>query len=512
MKVQTLFFLSYKGHLTSLFPFYNHILFQEEPPPTPTPTPSHPIYTPLADLKFHYQSTSRPSSVQGSASTALPLIPTQRSKYRALSSQSQEYKKTINETLRMKLKLGHIHDQISAIDQKMAKESKKYRNAVEKHENFQKSFEQFLSKQYDRVKQKLLELEAQETESDQLKEKLADLQRTITVKSLHIYELEHAWRHHKKSQLFLSHLGNLLKNDEDSVASPVVGSAATSVVVTSPTAVSTADTLAGAPSPVDSPAAALILADSSAIGSSASSGADSPAAAAFADSLTAASFSVTDSSAASAEGVAASIPETPPEMSIPDVDSLPIQPNFNVDPTCDTPTLDDLISNYELHDQQEEPFVEEHYAHVTPAKVEDFLDKLKRQNIRLLRHKLEHEKVKNILEEAEKVCDIDAHNQATALAQQVAEVQRKLEAQTSEVSQAEQHLQEVMQKGCGFAETDVETLKKFVEKLYGQIFKPTYEEHSHVHMAKCVEEYVQSLLCQLYSYEPQILKKALRRN
>lgn len=489
--------------LISLILFSNHTLFQEEPPPTSR----HPIYTPLADLKFHYQSADRPSSVEGSASTALPLIPTQRSKYRALSSQSQEYKKTINETLRMKLKLGQIHDQISAIDQKMVKESKKYRNAVEKHENFQKSFEQFLSKQYDRVKQKLLELEVEETESDQLKEKLADLQRTITEKSLHIYELERAWRHHKKSQLFLSHLGNLLKNDEDPPASPI---GSTSVVVSSPAALSTADTHV-----------ATDIADSSAAGSPASlasSGADSPAVAASdplseASPSPAASASPSTAAFASASAFAGgSVAETPLETSIPPLDSPATQPNFNIDPKCDTPTLDDLLSNYELHDQQEEPFIEENYIYVTPEKIEDFLDKLKRQNIRLLRHKLEHEKVKNILEEAEKICDLDARNQATALAEQEAEVQSKLEAQTIELSQAEQNLRDIVQQGCGFADTDVNNLKKFVEKLYEQIFKPTYEERSHVHMAKCVEEYVQSLLCQLYSFEPHILKKALRRN
>lgn len=410
----------------------------------------------------------------------------------------------------MKLKLGQIHDQISAIDQRMAKESIKYRNAVEKHENFQKLFEQFLSNQYEQVKHKLLELEEHEIESDQLKEKLADLQKTITMKSLHIYELESAWRYHKKSQLFLNHLSNLLKNDEGSTAGATfVGSAATSsVAVSSPASLAIADF----------PDATHFPADSSAIGSSASlasSVADSAEAdSTIADSLPAASPSVAESSAASVGNsfVAGNIPAIPAKTFLPAAGLLVEQPNFNVDPTCDTPTLDDLISNYELYDQQEEIFVAEQYAHVTPARMEDFLDKLKRQNIRLLRHKLEHEKVTNIFEDAEKACNVNARNQATALAQQVVEVQRKLQVQNDKASETEQRLREVVQQRCTFTGADVESLKKFVQKLYNQIFKPTYEERSHVHMAKCMEEYVQSLLCQLYSYEPQILKKALRKN
>lgn len=397
----------------------------------------------------------------------------------------------------MKLKLGQIHDQISAIDKKMAKESIKYREAAEKHENFQKLFEEFLGKQFDRVKQKLLELDGHETESDQLKEKLADLRQIITVKSLHIYELEQSWRQHKTCQLFLSHLGTLLKDkDNDDTLSEAI----------LPVSASIAESSAAESCVAGPPTEATSVADSSA---AAHFVPNSPAASSLTDSPVGISPVTNISISADADSASRTIPQSPFNGTAPDF--LTAQPNFNVDPACDTPSLDDLISNFQLHDHQEELFDEEQYAHVTPTRVVDFLDKLKQQNIRLLRHKLEYEKVTNILQEAEKVCYADAEDQATKLAQQVAEVQDKLEAETLEVEKAEQCLEEAVQQGCRFAGADVEALKKFVESLYERIFKPTYEERSHVHMAKCVEQYVESLLCQLYSYEPQILKKVLKR-
>lgn len=171
-------------------------------------------FKPLQDLKFLYQQKSDTTSRKAQVSTELPIISAKTAHKRDFLTKTCSYTKTINEALIMKLKSAQLHDELSLIDLKMNRSTKKFHNAQSQHDNFAKSFEEFLTQQYEHVTDSLVKLEQSERESNELRNKLNQLHRDRVERSLKIYELEETWRKYKTSQNFLVHLSSLLQNDK----------------------------------------------------------------------------------------------------------------------------------------------------------------------------------------------------------------------------------------------------------------------------------------------------------
>ncbi|XP_065200294.1 uncharacterized protein LOC135831607 [Planococcus citri] len=176
--------------------------------------PTKTTFKPLQDLKFAFTQQSHATSVKGQVSNELPVIKTDSTKKRDLRTQTLSYTDVIDRTLKINLKIAQIHDEVSLIDLKILESSNKFQNSNSQHDKFAKSFEDFLTKQYETVSDSLIELEKTENQSAQLKQELQNLRRQITEKSLKIYELEDIWRKYSTSRNFLRHLSRLLSNDK----------------------------------------------------------------------------------------------------------------------------------------------------------------------------------------------------------------------------------------------------------------------------------------------------------
>ncbi len=185
--------------------------------------------------------------------------------------------------------------------------------------------------------------------------------------------------------------------------------------------------------------------------------------------------------------------------------------NFAVNPDCKTPTLDELISNFRKHHERTSSFDESQYEHVTAAKMSDFLSKLKRQNLKILRYKLEQEKLTSAFADSNSAFEIDFRDEVARLDDKIGRVQAEAEDKIREVMNMKIQCDDISKDAEIFDKKDEEKLKSFVEDLYAQCFRPTYQEKSHVQMARYLEDYCHALLCELYSFEPCILKKVLTR-
>lgn len=364
------------------------------------------LYKPLADLKYQYQSHSRPSTTQAVASTELPRIKQKERHHRdRYSTQSYRTSNTINDILKMKLEYGHIHDQISLIDLHMKENSAKQKEAVLKHERFVACFERFLSRQYDRVTRVLSDLTRHERKSDRMRNMLDSLRQEVVQKSLEIHELESTWRTFKVSQKFLLHIAALLQS-----------------------------TTSFAPQAFE---------------------------------------------------------------------------NFNVDPACETPTLDELVANFERHDY-DQPFDAAKFEHVTAVGILDFLSKLKQQNLMLLRFNHEYGRTKDTLGDAKTMLESKLQDRESTLASDVDKIEKQIQNVSRELESVQKRFEKEVRANESKAK-EAEELRDFVEALYGCCFVPTRARKSHLQMVACVEEHCMALLSELSYFEPHILKKVLRR-
>ncbi|XKL66198.1 hypothetical protein PGB90_009618 [Kerria lacca] len=182
-----------------------------------TPVSTSRIYRPLEELKYLYSSPSVTSTMVADVSSELPAMGTQRPKERKEYSCTAKrfYLNTVEDTYRMKLQLGQIHDKISRIQLKMRCDNEKYENALARHEYFIVCFERFLFVQYERVSKVLADLEDCEYESKRLKEKLDVLLGRIEEKSSSIRQLENKRRTFEVSERFLSHISTLLFDNHE---------------------------------------------------------------------------------------------------------------------------------------------------------------------------------------------------------------------------------------------------------------------------------------------------------
>lgn len=356
-------------------------------------------YKPLQDLKFAYLQKSHTTSVRAQVSTELPTISAKSAKKRDFQTKTSTYTNTINGALKMKLKLAQLQDEISLIDLKIDEDVKKFQHANAQHENFTKSFENFLTQQYEKVTDSLTELKKSESESSELKNKLDELQQQMIEKSLKLYDLESIWRKYKTSLNFLLHLSALLRYNK---------------------------TYSG---------------------------------------------------------------------------------EFKNLRTDKTSSLDELMVNFKNLNTELIEFKENDFSHLTASKIMEFLSKLKRQNLKILRYKLHYQKLRDIFADTDQFLE----NSFRVNLKNTEDVILNAQEKTKKVSRNVQ----MVEKQYEILETKVLCMKEispvhtFVEQLYEKCFKTVSLEKSHVQMVKCVEDYCHLLLCTLSSFDRDIILKAI---
>lgn len=181
--------------------------------------------------------------------------------------------------------------------------------------------------------------------------------------------------------------------------------------------------------------------------------------------------------------------------------------NFNVNPISETPTLEELIENFEKHDDMQ-TFDEVDFEHVTASRILDFLFKLKQQNLMLLRFNHEYKRTKNIFSGCKIIVERQLQEKESTLAKNVTEIKKQIE----DVSREMASVQSLYEKEVSISKSKVreaEDLQDIVQSVYESYFGPTIVHKSPLQMMKCVEEHCLQLLCELNSLEPHILKKVL---
>lgn len=182
---------------------------------------------------------------------------------------------------------------------------------------------------------------------------------------------------------------------------------------------------------------------------------------------------------------------------------------FNVDPDCDTPSLDDLVRNFEKHALDDLPFEAVNFEHVTAERLFDYLNGLRKQNLRLLDLKLRYEDVKEAIKEEKKCTERECEEREVKVVSDIRDIKSKIEDKIAATELAR------MKVEASFDHSDQNVKRKLdlqhrVEMLYERCFGASAIKGSHMQMMKCVEDHCLMLLNTLNTFDPHILKKITR--